>query len=78
MASFKKDKNTSLILFSKRFSIVIINFLKFCFRYQFFLQLKQDIRRGKLACVFENLVKLAAYALQCKFPFRGCKIFLNR
>ncbi|KAL1502085.1 hypothetical protein ABEB36_007283 [Hypothenemus hampei] len=33
-------------------------------RYQFFLQLKQDILEGKLDCRYEIAVKLAAYALQ--------------
>ncbi|XP_060532797.1 band 4.1-like protein 5 isoform X2 [Cylas formicarius] len=33
-------------------------------RYQFFLQLKQDIVEGKLTCPPETAVKLAAYALQ--------------
>ncbi|XP_026696184.2 band 4.1-like protein 5 [Ciona intestinalis] len=33
-------------------------------RYQFFLQLKQDILRGKLPCPFDVSVQLAAYALQ--------------
>jgi len=33
-------------------------------RYQFFLQLKQDILEGRLECEFESAVELAAYALQ--------------
>ncbi|XP_050316156.1 band 4.1-like protein 5 [Anthonomus grandis grandis] len=33
-------------------------------RYQFFLQLKQDILEGRLECPQETAVKLAAYALQ--------------
>jgi len=33
-------------------------------RYQFFLQLKQDVMTGKIPCNFEVGVKLAAYALQ--------------
>uniref|UniRef100_H2YXC4 FERM domain-containing protein n=1 Tax=Ciona savignyi TaxID=51511 RepID=H2YXC4_CIOSA len=33
-------------------------------RYQFFLQLKQDILRGKLPCPFDVSVQLGAYALQ--------------
>lgn len=35
-------------------------------RYQFFLQLKQDILEGRLECPYETAVKLAAFALQCK------------
>lgn len=38
----------------------------FCCRYQFFLQLKQDIVTGKLPCPFEVAVQLAGFALQCK------------
>ncbi|KAJ8921283.1 hypothetical protein NQ315_013756, partial [Exocentrus adspersus] len=33
-------------------------------RYQFFLQLKQDILEGRLECPYEVAVKLAAFALQ--------------
>lgn len=36
-------------------------------RYQFFLQLKQDLYTGKLTCPDDTLIELAAYALQCKF-----------
>ena len=35
-------------------------------RYQFFLQLKQDLLSGRLTCNFETCVELAALALQCK------------
>lgn len=34
-------------------------------RYQFFLQLKQDILEGKLECPHQTAVELAALALQC-------------
>uniref|UniRef100_V5I7R5 Moesin/ezrin/radixin homolog 1 n=1 Tax=Anoplophora glabripennis TaxID=217634 RepID=V5I7R5_ANOGL len=33
-------------------------------RYQFFLQLKQDILEGRLECPYETAVKLSAFALQ--------------
>ena len=36
-------------------------------RYQFFLQLKQDLYDGRLECPFDTLVELAGYALQCKY-----------
>lgn len=35
-------------------------------RYQFFLQLKQDILEGKLQCPHQVTVQLAALALQCE------------
>lgn len=35
-------------------------------RYQFFLQLKQDILEGKLYCPHNVAVQLSALALQCK------------
>ncbi len=43
---------------------------EFCilhFRYQFFLQLKQDILQERLECPYETAVQLSALALQCKF-----------
>lgn len=36
-------------------------------RYQFFLQLKQDILEGRLECPLSTGVELCALALQCKF-----------
>ena len=36
-------------------------------RYQYFLQLKQDVLRGKLSCNFEQAIMLAAYSLQASF-----------
>ena len=36
-------------------------------RYQFFLQLKQDILDGRLECTDQKCIELAALALQCKF-----------
>lgn len=35
-------------------------------RYQFFLQLKQDILDGKLECPYQTGLELAALSLQCK------------
>lgn len=46
-------------------------------RYQFFLQLKQDILEGRLECPDNVTVELAALALQCKtiylFSLSHCK-----
>lgn len=39
-------------------------------RYQFFLQLKQDILEGRLDCPHQTAVELAALALQCKLQIR--------
>ena len=36
-------------------------------RYEFFLQLKQDIQMGRLECPFETAVELGSYALQCEY-----------
>lgn len=36
-------------------------------RYQFFLQLKQDILQGRLDCVYQTAVELSALALQCEY-----------
>ena len=44
-------------------------------RYQFFLQLKQDVLEGKLHCPHQTAVQLAALALQCKLLLR--KILLS-
>lgn len=35
-------------------------------RYQFFLQLKQDVLEGRLHCPHQVTVQLAALALQCE------------
>lgn len=38
-------------------------------RYQFFLQLKQDVLEGKLHCPHQTLVQLCALTLQCMLKF---------
>lgn len=38
-----------------------------CFRYQFFLQVKQDILQGRLPCPVNTAAQLGAYVIQCKF-----------
>jgi len=35
-------------------------------RYQFFLQLKQDILQGRLECAYQTAIELSAIALQCE------------
>jgi hypothetical protein len=37
-----------------------------CFRYQFFLQLKQDLLTGRLECPYATSIEFAAASLQCK------------
>lgn len=51
-------------------------------RYQFFLQLKQDLLDGRLECPDQKAGELCALALQCKakatqFPFQKCFIVLS-
>jgi len=41
----------------------------FHFRYHFFLQIKQDISKGKLEVPLKIGVDLTAYSLQCKFLY---------
>lgn len=36
-------------------------------RYQFFLQLKLDIHEGRLECLQNTCIELAALALQCMY-----------
>lgn len=43
-------------------------------RYQFFLQLKQDIQNGQLICPKDVAVDLAAYALQCELKIQEPKL----
>ena len=35
-------------------------------RYQFFLQVKQDVLQGRVPCPLETSAKLAALAIQCE------------
>lgn len=45
----------------------IILFFHFWFRYQLFLQVKQDILQGRLPISFELAAELGAYIVQCKY-----------
>jgi hypothetical protein len=42
----------------------------FFFRYQFFLQVKEDILQGRLPVSQELAIELAALALQCEFSIK--------
>lgn len=46
---------------------LILTFVHSLCRYEFFLQLKQDIQMGRLECPFETAVELGSYALQCEY-----------
>lgn len=43
----------------------------FSFRYQFFLQVKQDVLQGRLPCPASTAAQLGAYAVQCRFHRRA-------
>jgi len=45
-------------------------------RYQFFLQLKQDLFTSKLTCSWKKAAELSALAIQCELP--GCRIYCIR
>lgn len=45
----------------------VIFYFKFIFRYQFFLQIKQDIVQGRLPVTFDLAAELGAYVVQCEF-----------
>lgn len=49
----------------KQKSFMTMNFL-FYSRYQFFLQIKQDILQGRLPVSFDLAAELGAYVVQCK------------
>ena len=38
-------------------------------RYQFYLQLKQDVMQGRLPVTFECQAQLGAYVVQCKYYY---------
>lgn len=45
---------------------VIIIFID-CFRYHYFLQLKQDVIEGRILCTSQQAVELASYSMQAEF-----------
>lgn len=47
-----------------------------CYRYQFFLQLKQDILQGRVPVTQELMAELGAYVVQCKYttPIHTCTL----
>lgn len=58
--SYKQNLRISQVIFTA-------NWFLLDFRYQFFLQLKQDLLQERLECGYETAVQLSAYCLQCKF-----------
>lgn len=46
-------------------------------KYQFFLQLKQDLLEGRLECTDEKAIELSALALQCMYIFNYYIFILN-
>jgi hypothetical protein len=57
---FKRVKVTHIILY------VLLYKRMRCSRYQFFLQLKQDILQGRVPVTQELMAELGAYVVQCK------------
>ena len=45
---------------------MLLTIVIFSFRYLFVLQLKEDIRTGKLDCPIDTAIELAALAIQSK------------
>lgn len=52
-----------------RFCIFNIQWFKRCYRYQFFLQLKQDILQGRVPVSQELMAELGAYVVQCEYKY---------
>lgn len=46
---------------------ILIGWKSLFFRYQFFLQVKQDVLQGRLPVAFEMAAELGGYIVQCKF-----------
>ena len=61
----KLSKEKFVVLF-----LLFIHTIKICVlfysRYQFFLQVKQDILQGRLPVSFDLAAELGAYVVQCK------------
>lgn len=45
---------------------LFLSFSRLLFRYQLFLQVKQDVLQGRLPISFELAAELGAYIIQCK------------
>jgi len=69
------DRFDNLVLCSAIFTLVTDNdvlytiylFPTTCCRYQFFLQLKQDILQGRVPVTQELMAELGAYVVQCEY-----------
>lgn len=48
-------------------AVYLVRFLFLCYRYQFFLQLKQDILQGRVPVTQELMAELGAYVVQCEY-----------
>uniref|UniRef100_A0A672NN64 Band 4.1-like protein 4 n=1 Tax=Sinocyclocheilus grahami TaxID=75366 RepID=A0A672NN64_SINGR len=46
-------------------------------RYEFFLQVKQDVLQGRLPCPFNISAQLGALAIQCTYKFTSCSREFN-
>lgn len=51
------------LMTNRRINSIISNWI---YRYQFFLQIKQDILQGRLPVSFDLAAELGAYVVQCK------------
>lgn len=47
--------------------MLLLMMIMTCYRYQFFLQLKQDILQGRVPVTQELMSELGAYVMQCKY-----------
>lgn len=61
-----EEKNTVFLFSFLIFTIKIIFLFLLIHRYQFFLQVKQDILQGRLPVSFDLAAELGAYVVQCK------------
>lgn len=54
-----------MLIYLDLYHCLVILFSAFVFRYQVFLQVKQDLLQGRLPCPFNTAAQLGAYAIQC-------------
>lgn len=66
------DSFFSSIVYLKKFKPSAIIAFFFSPRYQFLLQVKQDVLQGRLPCPFNIAAQLGAYAIQCR-----CILYYN-
>lgn len=53
-----------------------IYFCSILFRYQLFLQVKQDVLQGRLPISFELAAELGAFIVQCKYKLPDTQLIL--